>query len=40
MEVNEQIPEELYQAAAEIFSFIYHVDKVAETMSEKNKGID
>ncbi|MDQ0860142.1 EscU/YscU/HrcU family type III secretion system export apparatus switch protein [Bacillus sp. V2I10] len=40
MEVNEQIPEELYQAVAEIFSFIYHVDKEAETMSEKSKGQD
>lgn len=30
MEVNEQIPEELYLAVAEIFSFIYQVDKQAE----------
>ncbi|MGM0919725.1 MAG: EscU/YscU/HrcU family type III secretion system export apparatus switch protein [Bacillota bacterium] len=40
MEVNEQIPEELYQAVAEIFSFLYQVDKEAETMSEKSKGLD
>jgi flagellar biosynthesis protein len=30
LEVNEQIPEELYLAVAEIFSFIYQVDKHAE----------
>ncbi|WP_191561733.1 EscU/YscU/HrcU family type III secretion system export apparatus switch protein [Metabacillus idriensis] len=30
MEVDEQIPEELYLAVAEIFSFIYQVDKQAE----------
>jgi flagellar biosynthesis protein len=40
MEVNEQIPEELYQAVAEIFSFLYQVDKEAETMSEKSKELD
>lgn len=29
LEINERIPEELYQAVAEVFSFIYHLDKKA-----------
>lgn len=29
LELNERIPEELYQAVAEVFSFIYHLDKQA-----------
>lgn len=29
LEMNEKIPEELYQAVAEVFSFIYHLDKKA-----------
>lgn len=33
LDVNEHIPEELYQAVAEIFAFIYQADKKAE----KNK---
>ncbi|TDL83347.1 EscU/YscU/HrcU family type III secretion system export apparatus switch protein [Peribacillus frigoritolerans] len=36
MEVNEQIPEELYQAVAEIFSFLYQADKEAETIIGKD----
>ncbi|USK35686.1 EscU/YscU/HrcU family type III secretion system export apparatus switch protein [Bacillus sp. F19] len=36
VEVNEQIPKELYHAVAEIFLFIYHVDKEVKTMSDKN----
>jgi len=27
LEINETIPEELYQAVAEIFAFIYRIDK-------------
>lgn len=27
LEINEAIPEELYQAVAEIFAFIYRIDK-------------
>ncbi|MGJ9458843.1 EscU/YscU/HrcU family type III secretion system export apparatus switch protein [Oceanobacillus sp. CF4.6] len=27
LNINETIPEELYQAVAEVFSFIYHADK-------------
>lgn len=40
MEVNEQIPEELYQTVAEIFSFLYLADKEAETMQVNDKGRD
>lgn len=29
LNINEQIPEELYQAVAEVFAFIYKVDQVA-----------
>ncbi|GGA92192.1 EscU/YscU/HrcU family type III secretion system export apparatus switch protein [Ornithinibacillus halotolerans] len=27
LDINEKIPEELYQAVAEVFAFIYHIDK-------------
>ncbi|MEC2160283.1 EscU/YscU/HrcU family type III secretion system export apparatus switch protein [Virgibacillus halodenitrificans] len=27
LNINEKIPEELYQAVAEVFAFIYHTDK-------------
>ncbi|MGG4488914.1 EscU/YscU/HrcU family type III secretion system export apparatus switch protein [Metabacillus idriensis] len=40
MEVNEQIPEELYQAVAEIFSFLYLADKEAKTKQAIDKGSD
>ena len=30
LEINEQIPEELYQAVAEIFAFIYRTDQAAK----------
>lgn len=29
LELNERIPEELYQAVAEVFSYIYHLDQQA-----------
>lgn len=29
LELNDRIPEELYQAVAEVFSFIYQLDKKA-----------
>lgn len=29
LELNERIPEQLYQAVAEVFSFIYRLDKKA-----------
>lgn len=34
LNINEKIPEELYQAVAEVFSFIYRADK---TMSDNTK---
>lgn len=34
LEVNEAIPEELYLAVAEVFAFIYQVDKSTEAMSK------
>lgn len=30
LEINEQIPEELFQAVAEIFAFIYRTDQAAK----------
>lgn len=27
LEINEAIPEDLYQAVAEVFAFIYHLDR-------------
>ncbi|MDN4073455.1 EscU/YscU/HrcU family type III secretion system export apparatus switch protein [Fictibacillus terranigra] len=27
LEINEKIPQELYEVAAEIFAFLYHVDQ-------------
>jgi flagellar biosynthesis protein len=30
LDVNEKIPQELYQAVAEVFSFIYKLDKSVE----------
>ncbi|MFB1049587.1 EscU/YscU/HrcU family type III secretion system export apparatus switch protein [Paraliobacillus sp. JSM ZJ581] len=35
LNINEKIPEELYQAVAEVFAFIYQVDK--QTNIEKNE---
>ncbi|KIY20884.1 MULTISPECIES: EscU/YscU/HrcU family type III secretion system export apparatus switch protein [Mesobacillus] len=29
LELNDRIPEELYQAVAEVFSYIYHLDQQA-----------
>lgn len=29
LNINEQIPEELYQAVAEVFAFVYRADKIA-----------
>ena len=34
LEINERIPEELYQAVAEVFSFIYQLDKQAAKRDE------
>jgi flagellar biosynthesis protein len=30
LDINESIPEELYQAVAEVFAFLYRVDKEAK----------
>lgn len=32
LEINETIPEELYQAVAEIFAFIYRIDKTMKNV--------
>lgn len=41
LEINEQIPEELYQAVAEIFAFIYRTDQAAQkkdrSLSKSNR---
>jgi flagellar biosynthesis protein len=34
LDINERIPEELYQAVAEVFAFIYQTDK---KMEQRNK---
>lgn len=36
LKLNQSIPEELYQAVAEVFAFIYHADKLAN--QNKNRG--
>lgn len=35
LEVNETIPEQLYQAVAEVFAYIYHIDR-NHGISKKN----
>ena len=32
LDMNESIPEDLYQAVAEVFSFIYHLDREHEKL--------
>ena len=36
LDLNESIPEELYQAVAEVFAFIYHLDKEHKELMRKN----
>ncbi|MER1990597.1 MAG: EscU/YscU/HrcU family type III secretion system export apparatus switch protein [Solibacillus isronensis] len=36
LDLNESIPEELYQAVAEVFAFIYHLDE-KQKLTFKNK---
>ncbi|MBQ0139274.1 MAG: EscU/YscU/HrcU family type III secretion system export apparatus switch protein [Kurthia sp.] len=36
LDLNESIPEELYQAVAEVFAFIYRLDKNQGKFTEKN----
>lgn len=35
LELNQKIPEELYEVVAEVFAFIYQLDKEQENKSEK-----
>lgn len=35
LNINETIPEELYQAVAEVFAFIYRADQQAKNILEK-----
>ncbi|WNS77158.1 EscU/YscU/HrcU family type III secretion system export apparatus switch protein [Bacillus sp. DTU_2020_1000418_1_SI_GHA_SEK_038] len=35
LNINEQIPEELYEAVAEVFAFIYKADKKAGKINSK-----
>lgn len=36
LDLNESIPEELYQAVAEVFAFIYRLDQQHGTLNKKN----
>lgn len=36
LDLNTSIPEELYQAVAEVFAFIYHLDE-KQKLTNKNK---
>ena len=36
LDLNESIPEELYQAVAEVFAFIYRLDKEHNELIRKN----
>lgn len=36
LDLNEAIPEELYQAVAEVFAFIYKLDQLHEKYSDEN----
>ncbi|MGG1215631.1 EscU/YscU/HrcU family type III secretion system export apparatus switch protein [Micromonospora provocatoris] len=40
LDLNESIPEELYQAVAEVFAFIYHLDQEHSKNIEKIKYSD
>ncbi len=37
LDLNESIPEELYQAVAEVFAFIYHLDQQHGQKNRKDK---
>ncbi|WP_079709433.1 EscU/YscU/HrcU family type III secretion system export apparatus switch protein [Paraliobacillus ryukyuensis] len=37
LNINEKIPEELYQAVAEVFAFIYQVDKQSDQINNEAK---
>lgn len=36
LDINESIPEELYQAVSEVFAYIYHVDQRHELRKKSN----
>lgn len=36
LDLNESIPEELYQAVAEVFAFIYHLDREHGQLKRRN----
>lgn len=36
LEINEAIPEELYQVVAEVFAFVYQLDKKASKIKNKD----
>lgn len=38
LDLNTSIPEELYQAVAEVFAFIYHLDEKHKYTSNKQNG--
>lgn len=38
LDLNTSIPEELYQAVAEVFAFIYHLDEKHKLTSNKQNG--
>lgn len=38
LNINETIPEELYQAVAEVFAFVYQIDQQIGTEKGKNMG--
>lgn len=41
LDLNTSIPEELYQAVAEVFAFIYHLDEKHKlTLNDKNSKFD
>ncbi|MBM7608342.1 flagellar biosynthesis protein [Lysinibacillus composti] len=37
LDLNESIPEELYQAVAEVFAFIYRLDQQHQSFQKKSK---
>ncbi|CAM3752812.1 EscU/YscU/HrcU family type III secretion system export apparatus switch protein [Alkalicoccus chagannorensis] len=38
LEVNEKIPEDLYEVVAEVFAFIYRIDREKGLSAEKHRG--
>ncbi|XQY93494.1 EscU/YscU/HrcU family type III secretion system export apparatus switch protein [Metabacillus sp. HB246100] len=40
LELNQKVPEELYEAVAEIFAFVYRIDKEVESRQIVKKSIE